>query len=207
MPESQKKIYCVAGKDEETISKMPQMELMRERGIEVIYLTDPVDEFAVEALQKYDDKEIQSITRENFELDDEEFKKEKTEVEELGKTNEQLLKDVKEAIGEDIFEVRLTSLLKSGAVCLTTSAAGPSLNMEKTFAQMNNPFFKAMRILEINPNHALFKKLVDVHAGGKDSAEFKDFCNLLYAQALLIEGILPPNPVEFAEKIAALMAK
>ena len=207
MPESQKKIYCVAGKDEETISKMPQMELMRERGIEVIYLTDPVDEFAVEALQKYDDKEIQSITRENFELDDEEFKKEKTEVEELGKTNEQLLKDVKEAIGEDIFEVRLTSLLKSGAVCLTTSAAGPSLNMEKTFAQMNNPFFKAMRILEINPNHALFKKLVDVHAGGKDSAEFKDFCNLLYAQALLIEGILPPNPVEFAEKIATLMAK
>lgn len=207
MPTSQQKIYCVAGKDEETISKMPQMELMREHDIEVIYLTDPVDEFAMEALQKYGDKEIQSITRENFELDDEEFKKEKTEVEELGKSNEQLLKDVKEAIGGDIFEVRLTSLLKSGAVCLTTSAAGPSLNMEKTFAQMNNPFFKAMRILELNPNHALFKKLVDVHAGGKDSAEFKDFCNLLYAQALLIEGIMPPNPVEVANKIAAMMAK
>lgn len=207
MPESQKKIYCVAGKDEETISKMPQMELMRERGIEVLYLTDPVDEFAVEAIRKYGEKEIQSITRENFELDDEESKKEQTEVEELNKSHEQLLKDVKEAIGDDIFEVKLTSRLKSGAVCLTTSATGPSLNMEKTFEQINNPFFKAMRILELNPNHELFKKLSGLHALGKDSAEFKDFCNLLYAQALLIEGIMPKNPVEVANKIATMMAK
>ena len=89
MPETQKKIYCVAGSDEKTISEMPQMELMREHGIEVIYLTDPVDEFAFEAIENYGDKEIQSITRENFELDDEEFKKEKTEVEELNKSNEE----------------------------------------------------------------------------------------------------------------------
>lgn len=207
MPESQKKIYCVAGKDEQTISKMPQMELMRERDIEVIYLLDPVDEFAMEALRKYADKDIQSITRENFELDDEESKKEHNEVEELNKSHEQLLKDVKEAIGEDVFEVKLTSRLKSGAVCLTTSATGPSLNMEKTFEQMNNPFFKAMRILELNPNHALFSKLSGLHAQGKDNAEFKDFCNLLYAQALLIEGIMPKNPVEVANKIAAFMAR
>lgn len=207
MPESQKKIYCVAGKDEQTISKMPQMELMRERDIEVIYLLDPVDEFAMEALRKYADKDIQSITRENFELDDEESKKEHNEVEELNKSHEQLLKDVKEAIGEDVFEVKLTSRLKSGAVCLTTSATGPSLNMEKTFEQMNNPFFKAMRILGLNPNHALFSKLSGLHAQGKDNAEFKDFCNLLYAQALLIEGIMPKNPVEVANKIAAFMAR
>ncbi|MBQ9441932.1 MAG: molecular chaperone HtpG [Selenomonadaceae bacterium] len=207
MPASQQKIYCVAGTDEATISKMPQMELMRERDIEVIYLTDPVDEFAFEALQKYGDKEIQSITRENFELDDEEFKKGQNEVEELNKSNEQLLKDVKEAIGDEVFAVRLTSLLKSGAVCLATTAAGPSLSMEKTFAQMKNPFFKAMRILELNPNHEIFKKLVALHASGKDSDDFKDFCKLLYAQALLIEGIMPPNPVEVANKIAALMSK
>ena len=104
-------------------------------------------------------------------------------------------------------EVRLTPNLKSGAVCLATGAAGPSLNMEKTFAAMNNPIFKAQRILELNPNHALFGKLSGLHAPGKDSPEFKDFCQLLYAQALLIEGIMPSNPVEFANKIAALMAK
>ena len=207
MPETQTKIYCASGKDKATISQMPQMELLRERGIEVLYLLDPVDEFAVEALQKYADKEFQAVTREDFELDDEESKKTKNEVEELAKSNEDLLKDVKEVLGGAVSEVRLTSHLKSGAVCLATGVNGPSLNMEKTFAAMNNPFFKAQRILEVNPNHALFKKLSGLHALGKDTDEFKNFCQLLYTQALLIEGIMPDNPVEVANKIADLMAK
>jgi len=151
MPESQKKIYCAIGNNIETISQMPQMELLKERGIEVLCLTDPVDEFAVESLRKYADKDIQSINREDFELDDEESKKAKSEVEELAKSHEELLK--------------------------------------------------------VNPNHELFKKLSGLHALGKDTAEFKDFCNLLYVQALLIEGIMPKNPVEVANKIAALMSK
>ena len=207
MPETQTKIYCASGKDKATISQMPQMEILRERGIEVLYLLDPVDEFAIESLQKYSDKEFQSVTREDFELDDEESKKVKSEVEEIAKSHEDLLKDVKEVLGGAVSEVRLTSHLKSGAVCLATGVNGPSLNMEKTFAAMNNPFFKAMRILEVNPNHALFKKLSGLHALGKDNDEFKNFCQLLYTQALLIEGIMPDNPVEVANKIAELMAK
>ena len=207
MPETQTKIYTASGKDRETISQMPQMEILRERGIEVLYLLDPVDEFAITALSKYNEKDFQSVSREDFELEDEESKKTKTEVEELAKSHEDLLKDVKEVLGSEVSEVRLTSHLKSGAVCLATGAAGPSLNMEKTFAAMNNPFFKAQRILEINPNHALFTKLSGLHALGKDTADFKNFCQLLYTQALLIEGIMPDNPVEVANKIADLMAK
>lgn len=207
MPETQKKIYTASGKDKETISQMPQMELLRERGIEVLYLLDPVDEFAIEALSKYAEKDFQSVSRADFELDDEESKKTKTEVEELAKSHEDLLKDVKEVLGGAVSEVRLTSHLKSGAVCLATGVNGPSLNMEKTFAAMNNPFFKAQRILEVNPNHSLFKKLSGLHALGKDNDEFKNFCQLLYTQALLIEGIMPDNPVEVANKIADLMAK
>lgn len=207
MPETQNKIYTASGKDKATISQMPQMEILRERGIEVLYLLDPVDEFAVESLNKYADKEFQSVTREDFELDDEESKKTKNEVEELAKSHEDLLKDVKEVLGGAVSEVRLTSHLKSGAVCLATGVNGPSLNMEKTFAAMNNPIFKAMRILEVNPNHVLFKKLSGLHALGKDNDEFKNFCQLLYTQALLIEGIMPDNPVEVANKIADLMAK
>mgnify|MGYP002623981349 FL=1 len=207
MPETQTKIYTASGKDKETISQMPQMEILRERGIEVLYLLDPVDEFAVESLNKYADKEFQAVTREDFELDDEESKKTKNEVEELAKSHADLLKDVKEVLGGAVSEVRLTSHLKSGAVCLATGVNGPSLNMEKTFAAMNNPFFKAQRILEVNPNHALFKKLSGLHALGKDNDEFKNFCQLLYTQALLIEGIMPDNPVEVANKIADLMAK
>ena len=206
MPATQKKIYCATGKDAASIAKLPQLELLRERNIEVIYLVDPVDEFAINALENYNGKEIQSVNREDFDLDEDDAKK-KTELEELSRSYENLLLDVKAAIGEAVNEVRLTSRLKSGAVCLVTGANGPSLNMEQTFSPMNNPFFKAHKILELNPNHTLFKKLSSLHAQEKNSSAFKDFCQLLYAQALLIEGILPENPADIANKIAALMQK
>ena len=207
MPESQKKIYFAAGKDVKAIEQLPQMELLRERGVEVVYLTDPVDEFAIEALKNYAEKEFQSITRENFELEDAESQKVKAEVEEIAKTHENLLRDVKEAIGDAISEVRLTSRLKSGAVCLVTGANSPSLSMEKTFAAMNNPLFKATQILELNPNHAVFAKLEALHAQGKENSAFKDLCTTLYALSLLIEGVMPANPAEFANKITDLLTK
>ena len=207
MPDFQKKIYVAAGKDSSAIEQLPQMELLRERGLEVIYLTDPVDEFTLDVLRTYADKEIQSITRENFELDYAESQKVKAEVEEIAKSHEDLLKDVKEAIGGDLSEVRLTSRLKTGAVCLVTGANSPSLSMEKTFAAMNNPMFKATQILELNPNHAVFKKLESLHALGKDSAEFKNLCTTLYSLALLIEGVMPQNPAELANKVTELLTK
>ena len=207
MPESQKKIYVAAGKDAAAIQQLPQMELLRNRGLEVIYLTDPVDEFAIDVLRTYAEKEFQSITRENFELDDAESQKTKAEVEEIAKTHEDLLKDVKDAIGDDVKEVRLTSRLISGAVCLVTGANSPSLSQEKTFAAMNNPLFKATQILELNPNHAVFKKLENLHALGKDAPEFKNLCTTLYALALLIEGVMPANPAELAGKITDLLTK
>lgn len=207
MPESQKKIYMAVGKDAKAIEQLPQMELLRERGLEVLYLTDPVDEFTIEALRTYAEKEFQSITRENFELDDAESQKVKAEVEEIAKTHEDLLKDVKEAVGDAVHEVRLTSRLKSGAVCLVTGANSPSLSMEKTFVAMNNPLFKATQILELNPNHAVFAKLEALHAQGKDSQAFKDLCTTLYALSLLIEGVMPENPAALADKITDLLTK
>ena len=206
MPESQKQIYVAAGADSAAIERLPQMEVLRERGLEVIYLTDPVDEFTIEALHEYAEKHFQSITREDFELDDAESQKVKAEVEEIAKTQGDLLKDVKDAIGDAVSEVRLTSRLKSGAVCLATGANSPSLTMEKTFAAMNNPMFKATQILELNPNHAVFKKLEALHAD-KDSPEFKSLCTTLYSLALLIEGVLPKDPAELANKVTELLAK
>lgn len=207
MPESQKKIYFAAGKDTAAIEQLPQMELVRDRGLEVIYLTDPVDEFTLDVLRTYAEKEFQSITREDFELDDAESQKVKAEVEEIAKSNENLLKDVKAAIGDAVQEVRLTSRLKTGAVCLVTGANSPSLSMEKTFAAMNNPLFKATQILELNPNHAVFKKLENLHALGKDAPEFKNLCTTLYSLALLIEGVMPENPADLANKITDLLTK
>ena len=207
MPDFQKKIYVAPGKDSAAIEHLPQMEILRERGLEVIYLTDPIDEFTIQVLKSYAEKDFQSITREEFELDDAESQKVKAEVEEIAKTREDLLKDVKEAIGDDVHEVRLTSRLKSSAVCLATGENSPSLSMEKTFAAMNNPMFKATQILELNPNHAVFKKLENLHALGKDNQDFKDLCTTLYALALMIEGVMPNNPADLANKVTDLLTK
>ena len=198
MKDGQQKIYYATGKDKEAIEGLPQMEMLRDRGI---------DEFAVEAIGEYDGHRFHSISRGDLDLEDDAFKEEKKKNEELAKDNEGLLKDMKDFLGDKVADVRLSNRLKSGAVCLVADAAGPSLAMEQAFAAANNPMLKARRILEINPQHELFGKLTAVHDQGKDSQSFKDYCNLLYDQALLLEGIMPDDPVAFANKVASLMAK
>lgn len=207
MPESQKKIYYATAKDKETIEHLPQMETLRDKGIEVLYLLDPVDEFCLETIHEYEGKPFHSISRGDLDLDDAESQEVKKETEEIQKDNGDLMKDIKEVLGDKVADVKVSARLKSSAVCLVADEAGPSLAMEQTFADMKNPLFKAKRILEINPHHELFKRLQQLHTAGKDSQDFKDYCDLLYTQALLIEGILPENPVDFANKVAKLMAK
>ena len=207
MPESQKKIYYATGKDKEMIEHLPQMELLREKGIEVLYLLDTVDEFAIETIREYADKKFHSISRGDLELDDAESQEAKKETEDIAKKNDDLMKDIKEALGDKVADVKVSTRLKSSAVCLVADEQGPSLAMEQAFAEAANPMFKAKRILEINPHHDLFGRLQKLHEAGKEGADFKDYCDLLYTQALLIEGILPENPVDFANKVAKLMAK
>lgn len=207
MPENQKKIYYATGKDRSAIDSLPQMELLRDKGIEVLYFLDNVDEFAVEVMREYDGKPFHSISRGDLDLDDVESQEVKKETENIAKTNEDLIKDIKETLGDKVADVKISSRLKSSAVCLVADEMGPSFAMEQVFAETNNPMFKAKRILEINPKHDLFARLQKIHEAGKDSAQFKDYCNLLYAQALLIEGIMPDDPAAIANQIAQLMAK
>ncbi len=207
MPESQKKIYYATAKDKETIEQLPQMETLRDKGIEVLYLLDPVDEFAIETIHQYEEKPFHSISRGDLGLDDAESQEVKKETEEIQKDNSDLMKDIKAALGDKVEDVKVSSRLKSSAVCLVADEAGPSLAMEQAFSQMKNPMFKAKRILEINPHHQRLSLRKEHPQTGKDSQEFKDYCDMLYTQALLIEGILPENPVDFANKVAKLMAK
>lgn len=207
MKDGQKKIYYATGKDKDAIEALPQMEMLRDRDIEVLCMTDPVDEFAVEAIREYDGKQFHSISRGDLDLEDDAFKEEKKKNEDLAKNNEGLLKDMKDFLDGKVVDVRLSNRLKTGAVCLVADAAGPSLAMEQAFAAADNPMLKARRILEINPQHQLFAKLQAVHDAGKDTPEFKDYCKMLYDQALLLEGIMPDDPAAFANKVAEMMAK
>ena len=207
MPENQKKIYYATGKDRAAIDSLPQMELLRDKGIEVLYFLDNVDEFAVEVMREYDGKPFHSISRGDLDLDDVESQEVKKETETIAKSNEDLIKDIKETLGDKVADVKISSRLKSSAVCLVADEQGPSFAMEQVFAETNNPMFKAKRILEINPKHDLFARLQNIHEAGKDTQQFKDYCNLLYAQALLIEGMMPEDPAAIANKIAELMAR
>ncbi len=207
MKEGQKKIYYAPGKDKETIEQLPQMEMLRDKDIEVLYLTDPVDEFCIETIREYEGKKFHSVSRGDIDLDDADSKEAKKETEDIAKKNDDLLKDIKKVLDGKVADVKLTARLKNSAVCLVADEAGPSLSMEHTFAEMDNPMFKAKRILELNPHHALFSRLQSLHDVGSDNQDFKDYCDLLYTQALIIEGLPPENPVDFANKVAKLMAK
>ena len=207
MKDGQQKIYYAVGKDKESIDALPQTELLKDRDLDVLYLFDPVDEFAIEALHEYDGKSFHSVSRGDLDLDDNTFKEEKKKNEDLAKDNEGLLQDVKKALESKVVDVRLSNRLKSGAVCLVADAAGPSVAMEQAFAGADNPFMKARRILEINPHHELFDKLKTLHDGETNKDAFKEYSELLYDQALLLEGIMPEDPVVFAQRLAKMMAK
>lgn len=206
MPEKQKVIYYATGKDRASVERLPQMELLKEKSIEVLYLFDRVDEFAIDALQEFKEKKFQSISRGDLQLDDFESAAEKQDAETLAKTNESLVKSVKDRLGDKIADVKISSRLKTSAVCLVSGDNGISLSMEHILAEMNKASFKAKRILELNPHHEVFASLKKLHETAPDSDAFTDYCDLLYTQALLIEGLPPEDPIAFANKVAKLMA-
>ncbi len=203
MPEEQKDIYYLAGEEIESLKRMPQLEAIKDKGFEVLLLNERVDEFAVKTLDSYEEKHFKSITEVNLDLETEEEKK---ELEDTKEANRDLLEEIKDSLGEKITDVRLTNRLKSSAVCLVSGENGISFEMEKAFKDMpgGNPAMKAERILEINPGHDLFKALKSVHEAGE---EVGDYADILYNQALLVEGFALEDPIEFSNKITKLLIK
>ena len=207
MPADQKAIYFATGRDKDAIEHLPQMETVKDRGFEVLFLLDPVDEFCLEALQEYAGKKFQSLSRGDLDFGDAESDTVKKETETLTKDNDAMLKDVQAALNGKVNEVKLSTRLKDSPVCLVAGEAGPSFAMEQAFAAANAPMFKAQRILELNPKHVLFEKLKKAYSAGKDSQEFKDYCALLFDQALLLDGMIPDDPAALAQQIARMMAR
>ncbi len=200
MAEDQKYIYYVCGESIDRVSKLPQTERVKDRGYEILYCTDEVDEFALQILQSYADKEFKSVSSGDLGLDDEENTK---ETEAKTEENKELFAQMKEVLGQDVKEVKASARLKSHPVCLS-SDGGLSIEMEKVLRQMpNGEGMKANKILEINVNHEIFASLKQAHQEDKD--KFAIYTKLLYQQALLIEGLPIEDPVSFANDICKLM--
>lgn len=200
MKEDQKEILYVSGENIEVLKSLPKMKVLKDKGLEVLFLTDRIDEFTLKTLMEYEGKSFKSINASDFDLDDDETKKEK---ENLAKENKPLLERIKNLLGEKISEVRLNNNLGNGAAGLA-SKGEISLEMEKTLSQIpGNENVKAEKILELNPNHPVFEKIKNT----SNDEELKDLIYILYNQSLLIEGFSIENPVEFAEKISKVLAK
>ena len=206
MKDGQDKIYYVSGETREFIEKLPQMELLKEKGYEVLYLFDKIDEFTLDRMESYKDKKFKSVTRGELDLpENEELKK---EVEEKSAENSAMLDKVKELLSEKVSAVKLTTRLKSTPACLVTDEQGISLEMEKIISEMPNMggMMKASKILEINPSHDVFEVLKSSYTKGNYD-ELSDFASLLYYQSALTEGIKIENPSEVADKINSLIVK
>ncbi len=202
MKEDQKYIYYAAGDSVAKIEALPQTELLRDKGYEILYLTDNVDEFAVKVLMRHGEKEFRNVSEGDLGIDSEE---QKEETKKLSEDNKDMLALITEALGGKIKECRISDKLKSHPVCIS-SFGQISLEMEKILNQNpQNQKVTSEKVLEINPNHKIFAAMKKLYETDKD--KFKDYASILYDQALLIEGMQIDDPVEFSNKICSLMAE
>ena len=202
MREGQKYIYYACSETTDRADRLPQTELLKDQGYEILYLTDDIDEFALKMMRDYSEKEFRSVSDKDLGLED---KEESEEIKQKNEENKELFRFMKDALGDKVTDVRLSSRLKSHPVCLS-SEGGLSLEMEKVLNSMpNDQKVKASRVLELNPNHPVLGVLCKKFA--EEPEKVKAYAGLLYDQALLIEGLPIEDPVAFSNAICELMVK
>ncbi len=202
MSEAQKFIYFASGDSIEKIDQFPQTELVKDKGYEILYMTDSVDDFVVQMLGDFNEKQFKSVNENDLGLESEEEKK---DIEKSAEENKELLDFVKEALSGAVSNVRISNKLKSHPVCLTTE--GPvTLEMEKYFKSIpggEEMQAKAEKVLEINPKHRVMEALKEVFETDREKA--KRYAKILYSQSLLIAGLDIENPAEYADLVCELM--
>lgn len=197
MPEDQKYIYYAVGESNERIEKLPQTEMVKDKGYEILYCTEEIDEFAIKILMNYKEKEFKSVSSDDLGIESDENNNEVSE------ENKSLFEAMREVLNGKVKNVKVSKRLKNHPVCLS-SEGEISIEMEKVLNSMpNNQGIKADKVLEINPNNEVFNSLKESYENDKD--KFNLYTNLLYNQALLVEGLSVEDPVEFANNICKLM--
>jgi molecular chaperone HtpG len=200
MPEEQKYIYYASGESIERIDKLPQAEFVTEKGYEILYFTEDIDEFAIKMIMSYKEKEFKSISSGDLGIEGEENKDDSVSEE---KENNEIFDYMKSVLADKVKDVRVSKRLKSHPVCLATEG-DISIEMEKILAAMpNNQNIKADKVLEINKNHEVFQSLKEAYETDKEKLGL--YTKLLYNQALLIEGLPIQDPVEFTNDICKIM--
>ena len=202
MKDDEENIYYACGETIDKINMLPQVEKVKDKGYNILYLTEYVDEFAIKSLMEYDGKKFVNVSEENLDLDTEEEKK---EIKKINDENKEMLNSMKEIIGSDISDVRFTHRLKNHPVCLVSE--GPvSTEMQKVLNAMpTDKNINAKIILEINSSHKIADKLKELYKSDKE--RFNEYTKILYSQSRLIEGLSIENPTEISNLICDLLSK
>lgn len=202
MKEGQDKIYYACGETVDKIELLPQVEAVKEKGYEILYLTENIDEFVVQVLMEHKEKKFINVCANDVDLDTDE---EKEALKKENEENKDMFTLMKETIGEGVQEVRFTHRLKNHPVCLTSEGA-LSVEMEKVINSMpNDQKVKAQTALEINDSHPIAQKIKDLYVNDKEA--LKKYTQVLYAQARLIEGLPVENPTQISNLICEIIAK
>lgn len=200
MKEEQEKIYYLVTMDKEKAMNLPQLEKLEDQGYEVLFFTDPVDEFMINFLNEYDGKTLVSLNKSDI-------KDESDEVKDIKEKNSGLLEKMTNILEGKVDEILISDKLKSSAVCLVTDSSGISLHTEELLKKMQDMPMQSKKILEINPNHEIFEILKEEYKNNADSDVVEEYTELLLNQALIMEGLEIENPKKFANQISKLMTK
>ncbi len=203
MDEAQKEIYYACGESVDKIDLLPQVDMVREKGYEILYLTDEIDEFTLKAMMNYDGKSFVNVADKSLDFTSEEEKK---ALEEENNASKDMFSKMKDSLGNEVDEITFTNKLKNHPVCLT-SKGDVSIEMQKVLSQMpNGENVKAQMILEINHDHPIAAKLKELY-DHKEDAKLEEYSKILYAQARLIEGLSIDNPTEISNLICHMLSK
>lgn len=202
MKEEQKDIYYACGETVDKIDMLPQVETVKDKGYEILYFTENVDEFVIQTLREYNEKKFVNICTNELDLDTEE---EKAKLKEENEKNKDMFEEMKNALKDEVQVVRFTNKLKNHPVCLTSEGA-ITLEMEKVINAMpTDQNIKAQKVLEVNADHPIAAKLKDLYE--KDKTLLDEYTKVLYSQARLIEGMTIENPTEISNIICELLSK
>ncbi len=206
MPAGQKEIYCIAGDSRDGLANSPHLELFKSKGYDVILMTDPIDEWVVESIREYSGKHLKSVAKGKVELDEKSQKELDEKTAKAGEANKELLAKIKDALKDKVKDVRFSSRLTESACCLVSDEFDPGVVMQRIMKAMNKDAPEFKRILELNPEHPLLAALGKLSAKAPGSPKIAEAAEMLYDQALLVEGSPLPDPALFAKRAASLMA-
>ncbi|MDH5721283.1 MAG: molecular chaperone HtpG [Spirochaetia bacterium] len=208
MKSEQKDIYFLTGDSREIVENSPHLESYKSKGYEVLYLLDPVDEFVLDSLQEFDKKKIKNASKSTTDIATEEEKKKTEEkMKTEGKKFEDLIKYISEKLSEEVKEVKISTKLVSAPACIVGDENDVSPHLERLLKQHGDKLPKTKRILEINPEHTVIKKMLDRFTKDKNDPLLADYAELLYDYSLLAEGAAVTNPVKFTGLLSQLMDK